>query len=188
MNSIRTFVAAEISEEARRKLEQVQTELRRSRSECRWESISKMHITLKFLGDTSPDLLPRIVAQLEEIGRHAGSCGLILKGIGAFPAIHRPRVIWAGCENPDGNLTVIRTELESALFAEGFERERNPFHPHITLGRCRDGIAPRELISLLETVTFDPVSFIINHIVLMKSTLKPGGSEYSILQSIHLAG
>jgi RNA 2',3'-cyclic 3'-phosphodiesterase len=188
MNTIRAFIAAEISEEARSKLEQVQAELRRARSDVRWESTSKMHITLKFLGDTSPDLLPRIIGQLEDIGRHAGTCGLILKGIGAFPAIHRPRVIWAGCENPDGNLKGIRASLESSLFAEGFERERNPFHPHITLGRCRDGNAPRELISLLETVTFDPVSFIINQIVLMKSTLKPGGSEYSILQSIHLAG
>ena len=187
MASLRTFLAIEVPEAGRSVLRSVQDQLKTSRADVRWEATEKMHATLKFLGNVDEVRLPTIVGRLEKITAKHPSFRLTITSLGCFPNVQRPRVIWAGCADEDGTLELVKTAIDVDLLTEGFEIEEKHFHPHVTLGRVRSPVGLTQLTSLLKTVTFVPISFNTSDIVLMRSVLKPGGSEYSVLHSLHLA-
>ncbi|TAK62275.1 MAG: RNA 2',3'-cyclic phosphodiesterase, partial [Bacteroidetes bacterium] len=68
----------------------------------------------------------------------------------------------------------------------GFKREKNPFTPHITIGRVKGERGIRDLISTVEKLTLQARTFRINEVVIMKSVLKPSGSEYENIKKIQL--
>jgi 2'-5' RNA ligase len=165
----------------------LQSELKKSNADVRWEPSEKFHATIKFLGDVEERNLPRIIAKIEQSVSTVPHCTVSYEGIGTFPDKEHPRVIWIGCENPDGNLLKLKSNLDAALHPLGFPIEERVFHPHITLGRVKSGIRIKDLLSMLENLTFEPRSAKVERIVVMKSTLKPQGSEYSVLTTIPLS-
>ena len=58
MESARSFIAIDISDEIRDKLDALQRKLKKVHSNVRWTSPKNMHLTLAFLGD-----VPIIVGQ-----------------------------------------------------------------------------------------------------------------------------
>ena len=166
----------------------VQDQLKTSNADVRWEPTEKMHATIKFLGNVEERRLSGITEKLAKIiGKHA-PFHLTLASLGCFPNLRHPRVVWAGLTNDDGQLELVKTAIDVDLLPEGFEIDDKEFHPHVTLGRINSPNGIAQLTSLLKTVTFVPISFRATEIVLMRSVLKPGGSEYSVLHSLHLAG
>ena len=104
---------------------------------------------------------------------------LLVRGTGAFPSMRYPNVIWVGVEYPE-DLPALHRDIEDRLAALGFAREERRFSPHLTLGRVKDkgGIdsVVEELATFSETL-FGTIP--VAQVVLMRSTLKPSGAEYS---------
>jgi 2'-5' RNA ligase len=187
MSTIRTFIAFDTPIEIRESMKSLQSELKKSNADVRWEPSEKFHATIKFLGDVEERNLPRIIAKIEQSVSNVSSFIVSYREIGTFPDKHHPRVIWIGCENLDGNLLKMKNELDAALHPLGFPIEERTFHPHITLGRVKSANRIKDLLSMLENLTFEPRSTKVERIVVMKSMLKPQGSEYSLLTTIPLS-
>ena len=112
-------------------------ELRRIR-EMRWLDPSALHLTLKFLGEVEGETGRNVAAALGRAARPVEAFSLAIARLGVFPNGRRPRVVWVGVD-ADETLSLLRENIERALGALGFERDRRPFTPHITVGRVRRG-------------------------------------------------
>ena len=186
MPSIRAFIAIETPESTRKDISVLQTELRKSKADVRWEPEEKFHATIKFLGDVDENQLATVISMIEAVAAQHEGCMVVFEKLGCFPNARNPRVVWVGCSNPDGKLEALKTILDKELHSFGFEIETRPFHPHITLGRVKSPQGNRNLISILENLTFEPHACAVKELVVMRSVLKPSGSEYSILKKVQL--
>ena len=96
-----------------------------------------LHVTLKFIGDVHRDDLPALDETLGEAGGRLEEGEIEVEGVGAFPDLRRPRVLWAGVSDPSGILTPVHARLNETLAAFGAKREKKRYVPHITIGRVR---------------------------------------------------
>ena len=185
---IRSFIAIDFPDEIRKALEAIQKELKQCRAGVRWVKPSSIHLTLKFLGNIQP-------AQVDDIGltvaqeiRDHPPITLRPVGLGAFPNLRKPRVLWVGLEDEVQKLKGLQARVENALEPLGFAREKRGFRPHLTIGRVKDR---RRLQSLVDTIAaldvppFD--SFDVTEIILYKSDLRPTGAIYTKLHRMPLA-
>jgi len=145
------------------------------------------HITLQFLGETDADTAGRLREDFRALaGIAAQPC--VLKGLGAFPGIRRPRVIWCGLDADIEALRRAQRAVEDITSRHGFPREIRPFSPHLTLARVRgEGKAPVELGRYLAdnaATVYGETRF--DRIVLFKSDLKKEGPIYTALEEVPL--
>lgn len=164
----------------------LQSELRESGADVRWESPDKFHATIKFLGDVEEAGLPGVLRDARSACAPHPPFVVSYQGLGAFPALRHPKVVWIGCANEDGTLGRIKTSLDAGLLPHGFKVEERAFRPHVTLGRVRSARGLQHLTPRLENLTFEPQTGTISEILVMKSVLRPQGAEYSVVTSIHL--
>jgi len=178
---LRTFVAVEIPGEVRAALAAVQSHLKHLQVRARWVRPQGMHLTLKFLGDVPADRIPRAADALQlAAGGHA-AFSLTAAGIGVFPALRRPRVIWAGFSGGTGPLAGLQAGVEENLAAAGFPREDRPFRAHLTIGRCSEA-APAVMGEAVKSFAGECFGgFDVSEIVLFQSDLKPDGAVYTAL-------
>jgi 2'-5' RNA ligase len=132
---LRTFVAAELPTDLLKALAAVQTELGRRGLRARWTLPGNLHLTLKFLGDIPADRVPIAATALRTTAAEHDAFGLTAEGIGVFPGMRRPRVLWAGLSGGTAELERLQRGLDDRLHAAGFPREARDFHGHLTLGR-----------------------------------------------------
>ena len=183
---MRTFVAVPLSPECHKMLEELQKKLRATGAEARWAAVSSIHLTLKFLGEIDPAVLPKLTESIRAASETEASFSLRLHGLGAFPDLRNPRVIWCGVEGDTHRLQQLQMKVEQACSDLGFPGEERGFHPHLTMGRMK---GKKNLQRLLEYIkigselecTFDACRYNI-----YKSTLTPRGAIYDILESIPL--
>jgi 2'-5' RNA ligase len=179
---LRTFVAVETSEEVRSALETVQASLRRQRVRARWVHPAGMHLTLKFLGGIAADQVPRAADALRRAADGQAGFSLTVAGIGVFPDLRRPRVVWAGLSGGMTPLAALQIRVEDELAAVGFPREERPFRAHLTIGRCSEPAAPEamaEAVRILSGRCFG--AFEVRELVLFQSELKPEGAVHTAL-------
>lgn len=164
----------------------LQTQLKDCNADVRWEPVDKFHATIKFLGDVQDQMLPTVMQIIKQVVARFSPFDVVYRSLGAFPNKRRPRVIWIGCENSSGELLGLKEDLDTTLKPLGFPVEERTFHPHITLGRVHGERGVKDLLSKVESLTFEPHSARVERILFMKSRLKPQGSVYSIVRSIPL--
>ena len=186
MPSLRLFIAIETPTDIRPQLGAIRDHLKSSNAGVKWESDEKLHVTLKFLGNTDDQLLPQIVYTIEGVGQRSAPLEVRYKGVGCFPNPTSPRVIWIGVEDQKDNLNPVQREIESSLIHLGFEREEKEFHPHVTLGRVKGTSGINSLLRTMESITFESQPVTIREIALIKSELHPEGSIYTTLKRIPL--
>ena len=186
METVRTFISFETPEDIKMKMIQAQHVLKKARTHVKWDPPEKFHVTIKFLGDVDGAILPSLISRIEEISDPYSAFPVAYQVVGAFPNLKNPRVIWIGCQNPEGTLLSLKTSLEEDLIPFGFELEKRPFHAHVTLGRVKGSKYLSDLTPMLEKLTFEPKNATITEIHVMKSVLKPEGSEYTVLKAIQL--
>lgn len=186
---MRTFVAIGLPERLREQLEALLGELRRCGADVRWVAPSSMHLTLKFLGEIQPRDLSDIDEVLRKITASASPTRARLRGMGSFPHLRRPRVIWIGLE-PDGDrLAALHSSLQEALQEIGFPREKRGFRPHLTLGRVRSGRGKGSLVEAVESNAEVDLGYLqIDEVTLFESDLKPQGAIYTALGRYRLGG
>ena len=125
---IRSFLAIELPGHIVKKIEEVQKDLKSSRADVRWVSPEKIHLTLKFFGDIEEARIESIIKAIEDPVRKTPPFSLLVRGMGAFPQLKNPRVIWMGLVDPKGALAPFQKEVEVKLNEIGF-RSRRPCFP-----------------------------------------------------------
>ncbi|MEK6651115.1 MAG: RNA 2',3'-cyclic phosphodiesterase [Bacteroidota bacterium] len=185
MEVLRCFLALTLDEHARAQMEQVQGQLADRGVRVRWESNDKVHVTVRFLGDTTEKRRSDLEAALSPWASGSAPMDLVFNALGAFPSSERPRVIWAGAF-PTDILMACGQEVEELCRSAGFPAELRPFHPHCTLARVRERDDVHALTKAIERITFDPILVRASELVLMRSVLLPGGSQYRALASFPL--
>ena len=185
--SVRTFIAIELSAEVRAYLAECQVKLKRAGGDVKWVRPDLIHLTLVFLGDVPAESL----ADLEKAARDAaagfGPIALRASGAGRFPAKGLPRVIWIGIEEPTGRLLELQKALSdaAAVFAE--KTEDRAYEPHLTLGRMRGPKGAQDLTGILDSMAGQTgPSLEAAEVTIFRSDLSPQGPAYSPLAKVTL--
>ena len=183
---IRAFVAVDLEPQTVQKIAEAIAQLRPRMPGIRWLPPANFHLTLKFLGDVDEAKVAPIAAALER-ELYPFSCFTInAKGLGVFPDLKRPRILWVGLVG--GELNALASTVEKALVPFGFAAERRTFAPHLTVGRCRqfDG-SPKELGDEIEKWRgHDFGRSNVDEVILFQSVLKPEGAVYRPLKVVAL--
>jgi 2'-5' RNA ligase len=184
----RIFSAIEISEAARTACVRHIETVRQSHPNVRvgWERPEKLHITMRFLGDTSESDLEKLRVEMAEIAATSGRFRLGLSGPGLFPSRRRPRIFWIGIEDRSVAVRPIYQRIENVSRDLGYKQETRPFAPHITIGRVRQTGAPATLVDAHLSAQIEPVEFEVSSIVIYESLLQRTGSVYSKVDSFQL--
>jgi 2'-5' RNA ligase len=183
---VRLFLAINLDPELRRAVADATAPLRVAAPSPSWVDESKMHLTLKFLGDQDESLLPGLRSAMDQVVARHRRFSITLGHIGAFPNFRRARVVWMGVEQ-EPRLELLHHDVELACETLGFELEGRPFRPHLTLGRVNQRTEVEEMRQLSRAgkrVTFKEDAM-VESIDLMQSTL--GGSHPSKYQRLHSA-
>ncbi len=190
MNLLRAFIAVEIPLPLRQAVYSATSDLQKELNALvRWVPLENMHLTLKFLGDVSPsnvDLLTQMITAEAEL---FDCFELHLNGLGSFPSLKRPRVIYIGIQAP-AVLEALHRGIESASRRLGYESEDRGFSPHLTIGRVKQNVTATDQQTIrraLEGTKIDSLGTArVDSVHLYKSDLKPTGSVYTRLYSAAL--
>lgn len=142
--------------------------------------LENIHLTLKFLGEISQNKVEEVTKVVEKISFEP--FWFKVEGVGVFPNLRRPSVVWAGVTDGVSKLSAIYDELEEKLFKLGFKREKRGFHPHFTISRVRSGRNRNQLVEeilKIEGYTFGQIY--TDKILFKKSLLTPTGPIYTTL-------
>jgi RNA 2',3'-cyclic 3'-phosphodiesterase len=179
---MRLFLAVEFESGLRRALREATAPLRALVPDAGWVAEDRLHLTLKFLGEQPETLVAPLSAAVTEIAARHWPVPMELRGVGAYPNLRRPRVIWLGIA-PTPKLELLQHDVEEGCAALGLEVEGKPFRPHLTIGRLRgteNRDAVRELARVARGVRFR-ADTTLSAIELVHSTLTPAGPRYARL-------
>jgi len=178
---VRCFVAVECNEaQVVSGFRVVQRILEASGAHLKNVELENIHLTLKFLGEISQNKVEEVSRVIEKISFEP--FWFKVEGVGVFPNLRRPSVVWAGVTDGASKLSIIYDELEEKLYNLGFKREKRVFHPHFTISRVRSGRNRNQLVEeilKIEDYTFGQIY--IDKILLKKSLLTPTGPIYTTL-------
>lgn len=184
---LRTFVAVPLEQECLEELARLRGELAGSGADFRWVSEGNFHITLKFIGNVTPDKVAEIEDILATSLESQRRFKIELEGIGGFPKLSRPKVVWVGVREGADRLSALASTVDKALSKIGIPRERQGFVPHITLGRMRSPEGLGALVSKISTFEWNrSLRSRVESVLLMKSVLTPKGAQYSVLRTFGL--
>jgi len=176
---MRLFIAIELPEDIRQKVADLQRELKSVTTSARWVAPDSIHLTLKFLGETSEERIPEIDEAL--VGLTWKPFPVTVRGIGFFPGNRSPRVFWAGMEA--STMEGLAQQIDTRMERLGFEKEKRAFRPHLTLARSRDSRIDNSLVAASEKYEQHEFgSFTVDRFYLIQSNLKPSGAVYHKLK------
>ena len=188
---IRAFIAIEMADAVRASLSSLQGMLRpHQHPYVKWVDPKGIHLTLKFLGNIAQQQVSQIEEAISQASQGVSPFQLQLGGLGAFPSLGRPRVIWVAMTGDIERLVTLQKGIDQALVPLGFAIESRPFTPHLTLGRLRERASPEERKRIGELVMATQseaaTAMKVSEIILMRSRLTPQGAIYSHIAEIEL--
>ena len=192
METIRAFVAIELSEEIKQALRGVQVKLKTmpGADRVRWVAPNNMHLTLKFLGEVPTVRVKELTGALEQVSTDWAPFTLTARALGCFPNTRRPNVVWVGLEGDLGQLTELAQQIETTYAQLGFPPEGRPFAPHLTLGRIPREVRPADRAELGTTIEKFPRAdygtLDVSTVYFIQSDLRPAGPIYTKLASVTL--
>ena len=150
-----------------------------------------IHLTLKFLGDVSVELVPEIEAAMDSAAGEIAPFDLSLGDAGVFPNPRATRVLWVGVAGDLDSLGRLQQRVEGNLAELGFRPERRGFNPHITAGRVRDRVSNADRRRVTETLLSHEYARPLIHVEsinLIRSILRPDGAVYEPIYGVSLGG
>jgi len=182
MPAIRTFIAIPISTNIQKQIAELQTKLKETRADVKWDSQNKFHITLKFLGNIEESRLELLPKAISKAVHPFAPFVFEYESLGVFPNFHYPCTVWIGIKS-NQVISDLQSAIETICLEYGFLKEDRMFRPHITLGRVHGTRNLVHLTDAIKTITFEPIKSLCSEVLLMKSNLLPSGSVYTILKS-----
>jgi len=191
LEEVRSFIAIELPEEAKIGLGKLRNELERTEyTFVKWVNPEGIHLTLKFLGNIPFKQVAEISEAMEGATQGISPFYLEISGLGAFPNLKQPRVLWVGISGELDKLLGLQRNIDSALSPLGFTKEERPFVPHLTLARIRETASHGERRAFGELVVStsfeDKYHIAADAINLMRSQLTPAGAIYTRLSLVGL--
>ena len=164
--------------------------LRRPGDDVSWVKRENLHYTMRFIGEVGEDGTRRVTEAAVEAAAGMPAFDAALGAPGAFPGPRRARVLWIGLAEGAEPLRELARRLEAALEKRGFERERQAFKAHLTLGRVRDPRADwTAALASVPTLDADPAArFRVDTLRVVQSQLSPKGSIYTVRHAAPLGG
>lgn len=186
---IRTFIAIPLSSILISELKNVIEHLRVFSKGVNWVKPESIHLTLKFLGNLTKDELSKVFEGMEKIFKTPPpTFHLSASGLGAFPSLRRPRVLWIGIAgNGLENVLNLQKLIEAELNQRGFPPEERAFSPHLTLARIKFADNLSELMQAFTSYQFPEIEFPVENVQVMRSDLRPHGAVYSIQKNFLLS-
>lgn len=187
------FIALDIDDDIRDRLARFVEGVCGFAPDVRFVGVESLHVTLKFLGETEKrGAIEQALAHV-----HGPQFSLQFRGSGFFPGAKYPRVFWAGIQaGPE--LGELAAKIDEWMAPLGFERERGPYHPHLTLARSGSG-RPQKMHGDLANSKFAKLQQKLSQLPepefgtmtarefhLYESKLSPRGSQYTKLKSYPL--
>lgn len=182
--ALRLFWAVGLPPAVREKLAAVQELFRGLPLDVKWVERENLHITVRFLGETGAHLVEPLTAAVAERVAETAAFRLQLGGIGAFPSVQKPRVLWVGIRNFEP-LVALNRLVEEAVRSLGFPPESKPYSPHLTIGRFRTATGAKVLEQTIAVAGLQEVGeVIVDELELLASRLTPAGPIYTPLRQV----
>ena len=189
-DSVRLFIACEVPDDVKENIGILIANLRaRSGTDVRWIKPEGVHVTLKFLGETTVKKLPAIKLAIQEAVVGHSPFELEFSNIGMFGGREGLRIMWVGIAGDVLRLEALVRATNAALSVVGFEPERRPFRPHLTLGRVKDEVATRrraEIEVAVGKMDVPATAWRTAQVSLMRSRLTTAGAFYDVLATFPL--
>ncbi|MBI5206678.1 MAG: RNA 2',3'-cyclic phosphodiesterase [Candidatus Firestonebacteria bacterium] len=190
--NIRTFVAIDFGQELKNKINELYKELSPLSTFVKWTKPENIHITLKFFGAFPTNKLNLLYNILKRTLNEIKPFNIKISGIGAFPNLKKPQIIWIGITEGAYELQTLQTNLDKHLISASLcEAEKKPFNPHITIARIKSSVGINKYI---DKIDFNNQKFInigiqnVNELRLIKSMLTSSGPEYSLVKAFPFKG
>ena len=189
-DQVRLFVACEVPDDVKQSIGGVIETLKsRSGSAVRWIRPEGVHVTLKFLGEVPVKKLPRIKLAIQEAVVGHAPFELEFSNIGTFGGREGLRIMWVGIAGDVLRLEALVRAVNAALAVVGFEPERRPFRPHLTLGRVRDEIPTRQRAQIevdVGKLDVPLTSWRTSQVSLMRSRITATNVTYEVIATFPL--
>jgi 2'-5' RNA ligase len=191
---IRSFVSILLTDTLREAAASAIERLRPLGRAVAWVPPQNLHVTLQFLGDQSEDRLAEAEAALEEAVGSSAPIDVTFHGIGAFPGLVRPRILWVGIAHGALEVRALQARVSDALAARGFPREERPWHPHLTIGRVFDDrrwrrdAGPELQSALARAAATSFGTQRVTEVALMRSDLSAAGARHTLRRALTLSG
>ncbi|MBI2082602.1 MAG: RNA 2',3'-cyclic phosphodiesterase [Deltaproteobacteria bacterium] len=188
--NIRSFIAIDPSEFVLESLGEFLKKVDKNTQGVRWVHEGGIHLTLRFLGEIEEEIVIQVKERLIKVATQLPSFELMTKGIGFFPHISRPRIVWVGLDGEVERLQQLKSAVTmSVADLKIHPEEDRAFQPHLTLGRIRDSKALVGLVAIEEEGRkLRSEKFRVEELILYKSELTPKGARYTRLASFRLTG
>jgi RNA 2',3'-cyclic 3'-phosphodiesterase len=184
---MRTFVSIEIPDDIKNKIEKLVNKLKLMLTPIKWVDKKNLHVTLKFIGWVNDEKVPPLIDCIKGCAGDFGSFDLSFSGLGVFPSAKRPRVIWIGTSAGADKVKKLGDCIEAEVAKEGVCEEEREFSPHLTIGGIKEKIdvgALNDFIEKNKDIEFG--SFRVDHVSMMKSTLRRSGPIYEEIEKIKI--
>lgn len=186
--SRRTFIAIPFSTEIKQKINEFEEHFKQKAGYSgRLIPADKIHLTLKFLGDTNIDLFDKIEDRLSQVGYINIVFKVSICGIGVFPNLKYPRVLWLGLKTIPSELIKLKNDVEKIISPLGFPEEKREFHPHLTISRIKQKrLNTNEKKFIKNHQQFKIGELEVSKIEFIESHLTSKGAIYTTLHSTYL--
>lgn len=184
---MRTFISIELPEEIKENIEAVVSKMRLMLTPIKWVEKKNLHVTVKFLGWVEDPKVEDLTRCVSECVKGYGKIDVAFKGLGVFPDARHPRVVWVDMPKGCDKVKALADKVECAVADRGYRKEERDFTPHLTIGRIKEKLdveALGKFIAENENTEFG--GFTVDHISLMKSTLRRTGPIYEEMEQIKL--
>lgn len=183
---MRLFVAIVLPGAVKKALGSLSDDLAVPGTKVRWVRPDNTHLTLRFLGEVEETKVRAIQEASLSAAAGVKPFELTVEGVGAFPSLKKPRVIWVGVGR-SAPLAALHGKLEDEFSRIGFPPEKKSWNPHLTIGRVKENWNLSSLEHKLSSAGFSPRTFPVDVLFLIKSDLRPEGPLYTRLKEIPLA-
>ena len=179
---MRAFIGIGLPEHVRASLAAIQAELGGSGADVKWVAAALLHVTLKFLDEITDAQRQSVEALLHRVAGSEQAVTLGIAGVGAFPSVSAPRIVWVGLSEGGDRLARIVAMIEAEGRSLGLRREERPFTPHLTLGRVRSSMNLAALTQRLQAIEWvPPQAWLVSSLTLYQSVLSASGPAYTVL-------
>jgi 2'-5' RNA ligase len=182
---MRAFLGIPITQDVVSKIANVQKRL--STFDIKFVEKENLHFNLKFFRHIEEEKIDQLKETVKETCEKFERFDINISGLGAFPSKNYIRVIWLGVKDGHNELVALANMIDNALETLGFEKEKQKFIPHLTLGRVRSGRNKekmKEIVKELENIEIGSMK--LDKVVLFQSKLGPNGPVYEDVFSIEL--